>query len=238
MLDTATSHAEGTASAVPSRVRARVRRVGGRVAGRAVESMKEGAVEPVVIEVAGPTDIGDAIAVQHRAFQRVARWLGLDDATKLAPVAESVADVERLVADEGTLVLVARLATGGLMASAGGPDSAAVCDGASGPGETARPRIVGTVRGAVADDGSVEIGRLAVDDGFEGRGIGRALMVAIESRFPDAERFVLFTGKNAEGPIRLYESLGYAIRDEEEFRPGMFLVWMEKCRGRRVDSTA
>ena len=185
-------------------------------------------MEELLIEVAGAGDIEAAISVQHRAFERVARWLGLEDASGLAPVSETVADVERLVADAGMVVLVARLSIAGSASDAG----------VSAGRQVPRTRVVGTVRGALGDDGCVEIGRLAVDDGFEGRGVGRELMVAIEARFPDRDRFVLFTGKEAEGPIRLYESLGYVIRDEEEFRPGMFLVWMEKCRGRRVDSTA
>ena len=166
------------------------------------------------IERARPADIADAVAVQHRAFERVARWLGLSDSSLLAPIAESVTDVERLVMDTGVIVLVARL------------------------GEEAAAAIVGTVRGAPRDDGSVEIGRLAVDDGLENRGVGRALMLAIEDEFPDTGRFLLFTGKEATGPIHLYESLGYRTVGEEEFRPGLFLVWMEKRRRGRVDSTA
>ena len=168
---------------------------------------------PLRIERAAVADIAEAVAVQHRAFMRVARWLGLEDATQLDPIAESADEVERLVAEGTATVLVARLDTG-----------------------DAAP-IVGTVRGQAGSDGSVEVGRLAVDDGLEGRGIGRALMEAIEVQYPDARRFVLFTGRDAAGPIHLYDSLGYRIVEEREFRLDLFLVWMEKCRTPRVDST-
>jgi len=169
---------------------------------------------PVRIERAGLADLPEALRVQHCAFARVARWLGMEDASQLPPMAETLEDVERLVEDQGAIVLIAR--TG---------------EGMAGP-------VVGTVRGLLGEDGSVEIGRLGVADSWEGRGIGRALMIAIEEAYPDVERFVLFTGRDATGPIRLYESLGYGIVSDQEFSPGVFVVWLEKCRKRRVDSSA
>jgi ribosomal protein S18 acetylase RimI-like enzyme len=169
---------------------------------------------PIRIEPAERADLPRSLEVQHRAFARVARWLGIDDHSQLPPVAETLEDVERLIDVQGAVVLVAR--------AGGGRDAP----------------IVGTVRGLLSDDGSVEVGRLGVDDGWEGRGIGRALMIAIEEAYPDVGRFELFTGRDAVGPIRLYESLGYRIVRDEEVRPDLFLVWLEKCRGRRVDSGA
>jgi ribosomal protein S18 acetylase RimI-like enzyme len=96
--------------------------------------------------------------------------------------------------------------------------------------------IVGTVRGIPRADGTVDVGRLAVDDGWEGRGIGTALMVALEAAYPDAPRFELFTGRDAQGPIFLYTRLGYTITGDRELAPGVHLIWMEKCRSGRVDS--
>ena len=168
----------------------------------------------VRIERAATQELPEALRVQHAAFTRVAKWLGIQNHAELPPVAETLEEVERLIEEQGAVVLVARV------------------------GEGPEAPVVGTVRGICSEDGSVEVGRLGVDDDWEGRGIGRALMIALEEEFPEVERFVLFTGRDAVGPLGLYESLGYRIVSEQEFRPGMFLVWLEKCRERRVDSGA
>ena len=168
----------------------------------------------VRIARATPADLSPAVAVQHRAFMRVARLLDLQDPCDLPPVAETVDEVADLVTDRGASVFVARMGEG---------------SDVRGPWERSVVRSRRTE--------TVEIGWLAVEDGMEGRGIGRALMVAVEDAFPEATRFVLFTGRDAKGPVHLYESLGYTVVGGEEMRPGLHLVWMEKCRQRRVDST-
>ena len=86
----------------------------------------------------------------------------------------------------------------------------------------AEGRIAGSVRGCERD-GTCSIGRLSVHPAFQKRGIGAALMAAIESRFPGAARFELFTGFKSLANIRLYERLGYRIYKREET-----LVYMEK----------
>lgn len=87
-------------------------------------------------------------------------------------------------------------------------------------------RVVGTVRGRV-EAGVCEIGRLAVDPACLGRGIGQALMRAVESAC-DAERFVLFTGSKSDGPLHIYRKLGY-LETHREPGPGQFhLIHMEK----------
>jgi ribosomal protein S18 acetylase RimI-like enzyme len=158
------------------------------------------------IERASASDLPATTAVQRRAFTRVARWIGLPDERmgEFPPIAEQVEEVAALVA-AGAVVLKATDRAG---------------------------RIVGTVRGTPAPDGSVEIGRLAVDDGLEGRGIGRALMLAIETAFPDTARFTLFTGRDAEGPLRLYRRLGYRVYEERITDSGIALVWLEKHANR------
>jgi ribosomal protein S18 acetylase RimI-like enzyme len=69
-------------------------------------------------------------------------------------------------------------------------------------------RIVGSVR-AHEEDGTCLIGRLIVHPDFRRRGIATGLMREIESCFPGAACFELFTGHLSEGSIRLYEGLGY-----------------------------
>jgi predicted N-acetyltransferase YhbS len=88
----------------------------------------------------------------------------------------------------------------GLVASMGeGTTLKAVVDGL----------MVGSVRGRESE-GTCRVGRLSVHPSFQKRGIGAALMIAVEARFPRAARFELFTGCKSDGNIRLYERIGYA----------------------------
>lgn len=93
----------------------------------------------------------------------------------------------------------------------------AVCDG----------EVVGSVRGYLRGE-MCNIGRLIVHPSFRGRGIGTALMHAIEDQFPQASRFELSTGYLSEGNIRLYERLGYSIYSTEAVTPKLTLVNMAK----------
>ena len=89
--------------------------------------------------------------------------------------------------------------------------------------------VVGTVRGETIPSGGVMVRRLAVLPSHRGHGVAHALMRALEDAYPDAQRFELFTGAMAEGPIALYESLGYKLIEPREDM-GFPLVWYEKCR--------
>lgn len=82
--------------------------------------------------------------------------------------------------------------------------------------------IVGSVRG-FRNDSTCYVERLIVHPTCQGRGIGTALMRALEDRFPGVERYELFTGHRSERNIRLYQKLGYSVHRRE----GM-LVFMEK----------
>jgi len=90
-------------------------------------------------------------------------------------------------------------------------------------------RLVGSVR-ARETEGRCDIGRLIVDPQRQGRGIGTLLMRHIESRFPRARAFELFTGSRSEGNLRLYERLGYRRIREKVLSPDVTLVFMEKLR--------
>jgi GNAT superfamily N-acetyltransferase len=92
----------------------------------------------------------------------------------------------------------------------------ALCDGT----------IIGSVR-AEESAGTCRIGRLIVHPDHQRRGIGTALMHAIEARFPNA-RFELFTGHLSDGNIRLYQHLGYTIYATEPVTPALSLVYLEK----------
>jgi ribosomal protein S18 acetylase RimI-like enzyme len=152
----------------------------------------------VAVRIATRGDLPEVLRVQHAAFSRVARSVDMDPCV-MEPVRETLEDLQGLQ-EAGMRTLVA-------------VDS---------------DRVAGTVRGRLTADGTVEIGRLAVDDGFERRGIAAALMLALEDEFPDAVRFELYTAKEATGPIRLYERLGYSIFRERLHNP-WDMVWLEKA---------
>jgi GNAT superfamily N-acetyltransferase len=126
-------------------------------------------------------DLPGVLAVQHRAFGRVARGLGIPP-DRLPPLTESLGDLERLY-DTGIRFFVAVDTTGAVVGS-----------------------VRGQLRGA-----TVEIGRLVVDDGWQRRGVATQLMDLLESDYAEATRFELFTGAQAAEPLALYRKRGYRI---------------------------
>jgi ribosomal protein S18 acetylase RimI-like enzyme len=163
----------------------------------------------VSIREASQADLDLAVSVQHGGFSRMALTLGIDP-LDLPPVRETLDEVRRLH-EEGMRVFIAVVPSDG--------------------GE----RVVGTVRGLLRDDATVEIGRLAVDDEFLRRGIARALMLGLEAAFPNACRFELYTGSEATGPLALYAQLGYRIYAREHFEEWT-LVRLEKDAPACVDA--
>lgn len=151
------------------------------------------------------TEFTELLEVQHRAFGRVADAMGLIP-EHLPPLQETVVDLEGLHA-AGTRFFVARDENG---------------------------RVIGGVR-SESSGGVVSIGRLVVDDGWERRGVATALMDAVEAASPDAMRFELFTGAEAEGPLRLYRQRGYVI-DRVEHHGAVELVWLVLVPSREPDS--
>jgi ribosomal protein S18 acetylase RimI-like enzyme len=88
--------------------------------------------------------------------------------------------------------------------------------------------IVGSVRATVSDN-ICQIGRLMVHPAQQGRGIGTALMAAIEALFPAVSGFELFTGSRSEGNIRLYGRLGYAVTGARRVSDRVTLVVLSKA---------
>jgi ribosomal protein S18 acetylase RimI-like enzyme len=92
----------------------------------------------------------------------------------------------------------------------------------------AETRIVGAVRGRVAD-AVCHVGRLVVAPDMQGRGIGRALLLAMEEATP-VRRFRLYTGDRSAGNLGLYRKLGYEQFREERVADTLSLIHLEKRR--------
>ena len=88
-------------------------------------------------------------------------------------------------------------------------------------------KIIGTVR-AYEENGTCYIGRLAVRPDCQNRGIGAALMNAIEGCYKP-KRFELFTGSKSDNNIHLYEKSGYTICKSDKYECGdIRIYYMEK----------
>jgi GNAT superfamily N-acetyltransferase len=90
-------------------------------------------------------------------------------------------------------------------------------------------RIIGSVR-FLEKAGTCFVGRLLVDPDFQNQGVGRKLLLQVESLCPTAERFELFTGYKSEKSLHVYKKLGY-----REFKTGkdaadITIVYLEKTK--------
>jgi len=89
--------------------------------------------------------------------------------------------------------------------------------------------LVGSVRGR-REGGVGHISRLMVHPDHRGKGLGTALMAAIEDAFRGVTSFELFTGERSERNLRLYAHLGYVVIRREAVTPRLTLVHMQKRR--------
>ena len=87
--------------------------------------------------------------------------------------------------------------------------------------------IVGSVRAALRDRDCL-VGKLIVEPALQRRGIGGALLQAVEAVFPQAEAFELFTGSRSDGNIRLYRRHGYQDSGTKRVTAQLTLVIMRK----------
>jgi ribosomal protein S18 acetylase RimI-like enzyme len=90
-------------------------------------------------------------------------------------------------------------------------------------------QLVGSVRAKSTPDGCY-IGRLIVHPDFQRRGLGSALLLAVEPHFPTAARFYLFTGSESASNLRLYQRHGYTPTHTQSLSPRITLTYLEKRR--------
>ena len=88
-------------------------------------------------------------------------------------------------------------------------------------------RLAGSARGVVTD-GVCEVRRLSVDPALQRRGIGSALIDAVERRFPEVEAFELYTGNRSVENLRLYERHGYRVVRTKALPGDVSLVFLRK----------
>jgi GNAT superfamily N-acetyltransferase len=89
-------------------------------------------------------------------------------------------------------------------------------------------RIIGAGRGLV--DGTVcTIRGLCVEPSHQGRGIGAALLRAVEAAHPRAERFVLTTNTLVPGNVAFYERHGYRVTELTRYDDRIELAQLSKA---------
>jgi ribosomal protein S18 acetylase RimI-like enzyme len=93
---------------------------------------------------------------------------------------------------------------------------------------TVGTRLAGSVRARI-NDRTCLVSRLSVAPDLQGRGIGRALMLALEAEVTGlADACVLFTGHLSETNLRMYRRLGYGETHRERVADHLMLVHMRK----------
>ena len=92
---------------------------------------------------------------------------------------------------------------------------------------TIKRQIIASVR-AYEVKSTCYIGRLIVHQYYQNKGLGRKLMQAIEERFPNCDRFELFTGEMSLKNLYLYNKLGYKEFKKERLSEKVNLVFLEK----------
>jgi GNAT superfamily N-acetyltransferase len=88
-------------------------------------------------------------------------------------------------------------------------------------------KIVGSVRARV-EGGTCLIGRLVVHPAYWGKGIGKALMEAIERSCPQVHRYELFTRADHPRNRPFYQALGYVPVRTERISKALSFVYLEK----------
>lgn len=94
--------------------------------------------------------------------------------------------------------------------------------------------VVGTCALKVEGEGSLELTKMAVDEGHQGLGIGRALIEVVIDHFRRSTAHTLFLETNSKLPtaIGLYESVGFEHQpsgkpDSHYVRSDVYMIWRD-----------
>lgn len=87
--------------------------------------------------------------------------------------------------------------------------------------------IIGSVRAYQTSEKICHIGRLITEPNYQNQGIGTALMKEIEKRFSGCKHFEIFTGKDFQNVVNLYNRLDYVITNNKDIN-SVPMVFMEK----------
>lgn len=88
--------------------------------------------------------------------------------------------------------------------------------------------VVGCVRG-ISDGTVCTIRALVVEPSLHGRGVGSALLKALEAELTGIERIDLTTNTLMEGNVPFYERHGYRISERTKPIPGIVLAHLTKA---------
>lgn len=91
-------------------------------------------------------------------------------------------------------------------------------------------RMVGSARGTTSGT-SCEIRAVCVDPAHQGRGIGAALLRAVELAHPDVARFELTTNTLVPGNVEFYERRGYQVVGRTQYTDRIVLAHLHKTTG-------
>jgi len=72
-------------------------------------------------------------------------------------------------------------------------------------------KIIGSVKVRLIENIHLWIGRLVVHPDYQGRGIGKKIMVYVENKYRNVEVFLLYTAEKSIRNVTFYKSLGYEI---------------------------
>lgn len=91
-------------------------------------------------------------------------------------------------------------------------------------------RIIGSARGIVAETlpHICTIRAVFVEPGFQGSGIGAALLRAVEAAHPNVERFELTTSTLVPGNVVFYERHGYRVTELTRYTEKIVLAQRRK----------
>lgn len=90
-------------------------------------------------------------------------------------------------------------------------------------------QVIGSIRGSIEGD-ICNISRLSVDPSYQGRGVGAALLIAIENAHPNVTHFALQTNMVVPGNVLFYERRGYQVTQQSKFAKTVVLAYMLKVQ--------